>query len=1293
MATLVLQAAGQAVGSFLGPVGALVGRAAGALGGYIIDQRLFGDNDTRTVGRIDELTVQTASEGNPIPKVYGRMRLAGTVVWSTDLVEHVSTSSSGKGGPEVDEFSYTASFAVAICEGPVARIGRVWADGEPLDLTAITMRTHFGTADQAPDDLIEATEGDAPAMRGTCYVVFENLPVGHFGNRLPQLTFEVIRPVGAVESMVRAVTLIPGATEFGYHPVEVKRSLGPGEADTDNRHLGVAPSDFDASLDELMALCPNLERVSLVVAWFGDDLRAGECRIEPCVEAHDRETDLAWRVAGLDRASAKLVSGDEGRPNYGGTPSDDAVFAAIEAIKARGLKVVFYPFVLMDVPAGNGLSDPYGGGEQAPFPWRGRITVSPAPGMEGSPDGTAAADADIAALVGTAAASDFAGAGGVVAYGGPAEWTLRRMMLHYAHLCAQAGGVDAFLVGSELRGLTTVRGAGGYPFVDALSTLVDDVRGVLGPATKISYAADWSEYFGHQPGNGDVTFHLDPLWANPNVDFIGIDNYWPLSDWRDGSHADLALAAQPHERAYLTGNIAGGEGFDWYYASDADRVAQVRSPISDGAHGKPWVFRYKDLKSWWENPHFDRVAGVEVATPTAWVPQSKPVWFTEVGCPAVDRGGNQPNVFYDPKSSESKLPYFSSGRRDDEMQRAYLEAMLSAYDPALSSDIDGFNPVSAAYGGRMIDPATVHVWTWDARPWPVFPHRTDVWSDGDNWERGHWVNGRLGGAPFADLVRTLFADWQLPVPEVASVPAVFDGFFVNRPQSLRAVLEPLLAAASVVGADTGTGIRFEGLTRWPGDVVSEEMLVDLGRDAPVLSETRDEIAALPVEQRLSYYDSGRTFQIASARYRPPEGSTRQIETIALPASLNDGLAAELAQVALNVRWGGRTTIGFALPMSEIAIMPGDIVTVRADGRDREAVVEEIEDLGHREVRVRTIDRAALSPTPTPGSPSPPRQPITLSPPYAFCLNLPLIDPEIPDSYPFVAAFARPWPGVMGVWRAFAGQPFSVARTIPAPSPIGFVVASPGPGPTSRWDDGGSLDVVLLSGTLSSRSAFSVLGGQNTIAVEAADGTWEVLQFRDATLVGERTYRLSTLLRGQLGTEAAVAAGVLPGAPMALIDPALPTLPTTNAQIGDAVTVRVGPQGQGVGGSNTTTFAFTPTGRAKMPLSPVHGRARAQGSGAVEISWIRRTRIDGDDWPDDGDVPLGESAEVYRVAILDGGVTVRTTDVAAPLYVYSLADQTADFGGAVGAVSVRITQLAPGFGPGIPYEVTLDVQQS
>ena len=131
--------------------------------------------------------------------------------------------------------------------------------------------------------------------------MFERLPLANFGNRIPQLSFEVVRPVGRLEQMVRAVTLIPGATEFGYEPDTVVQTLGPGQSAPENRHVTYAPSDVIASLDELQALCPNLERVAIVVAWFGNDLRAGHCTIDAGRRQSRRSRPMArtWSVAGL----------------------------------------------------------------------------------------------------------------------------------------------------------------------------------------------------------------------------------------------------------------------------------------------------------------------------------------------------------------------------------------------------------------------------------------------------------------------------------------------------------------------------------------------------------------------------------------------------------------------------------------------------------------------------------------------------------------------------------------------------------------------------------------------------------------------------------------------------------------------------------------------------------------------------------------------------------------------------------------------------------------------------------
>ena len=106
------------------------------------------------------------------------------------------------------------------------------------------------------------------------------------------------------------------------------------------------------------------------------------------------------------------------------------------------------------------------------------------------------------------------------------------------------------------------------------------------------------------------------------------------------------------------------------------------------------MFRAKDIWNWWSNAHYDRPGGTESGSPTAWMPQGKPIWFTELGCPAVDKGANQPNVFFDPKSSESALPYYSNGERDDLIQRRFLEAHLKFWSDAAN------NPASGVYSAR-----------------------------------------------------------------------------------------------------------------------------------------------------------------------------------------------------------------------------------------------------------------------------------------------------------------------------------------------------------------------------------------------------------------------------------------------------------------------------------------------------------------------------------------------------------------------------------------------------------------
>ncbi|KAB7741590.1 hypothetical protein F2P47_04080 [Parvibaculum sedimenti] len=1307
MATLLLSTAGSALGStllpgglsFLGATvsGAALGGAIGAGLGSYVDQQLFGSTVANSEGpRLSDLQVLSSTEGAPVPRLYGRARLGGQVIWATNYKEHKSTESAGGkggGGASVTSYSYTVSFAVALCEGPITRIGRVWADGKAMTLEDATWRLHKGDDAQLADPTIEAVEGagNAPAYRGTAYVVFEDLALADYGNRIPQLSFEVFRSLSDVEEAVRAVTIIPGAGEFVYEPDAVREILSESSSRAVNTHSSEGRSDWTAALDQLQDLCPNVASASLVVSWFGDDLRCGQCTVRPKVETDWKiTTPEAWSAGGVARSAAEVLSQVDGKSAFGGTPSDGAVIRAIKDMKARGLRTVFYPFVMMDIPEGNTLTDPWSGaGAQPTYPWRGRITCSPAAGRAGSVDKTAAAAVQVASFFGTAGSSDFHVAGEAVSYSGPDEWSYRRMILHYAHLCAAAGGVDAFLIGSELKGLTQIRSdASIYPAVTALRALAADVAGILGSATKISYAADWSEYAGHDPadGTGDRFFHLDSLWADANIHFVGIDAYAPLTDWRKTSnHLDREVADTIYDIDYLKSRIAGGENYDWYYASDADRAAQIRTPITDGAYGKPWVYRAKDIRSWWANAHYDRPGGVESAAATAWVPEGKPLWFTEIGCPAIDKGTNEPNLFVDAKSSESAVPHFSTGTRDDFIQRCFIEAQTGYW-----SEAGAHNPVSSVYGGRMLDPADMFFWTWDARPFPVFPERTDLWADGENWQRGHWLNGRLGAVPLGPLVSAIMSEVGFSDFDASGLAGVVEGFVIDRIMSPRQVLEPLMLARFFDAAESEGAIRFRhyGMqavaTLTPERLAVEEASAEAGYRL-----TRGQETELPLSAKLSFIDGGMEYRQAAVEARRLGVSTQRVSSASLPMVMTAEDAQGVAEIWLQKSWSEREAAALKLPPSLLALDPGDVVelampartaryrlTALTDGerRDAEAVASEASLYGRLAAPRRTRAAAAAS---------------SYGVPLAVFLDLPLLTGEEAPYAPRIAVAADPWPGSVALWKN-AGAGFALDRAISREATIGRTTSALAPGVTSRWDYSQVLTVALVSGALSSASEGAVLGGANVAAIEAPEGEWEVIQFREAALVAAGTYELSGLLRGQAGTEAAMRSPLAAGARFVLIDAAVSEIGLSDGERGLERTWAWGPASKPIDDASYATAVQAFDGVGLRPLSPVHLRAARDVDGDIAIGWVRRTRIGGDGWAGT-DVPLGEEEERYALDILSDGAVVRSFEVTSAAASYTAAMQIADFGSVTFAtLSMRVAQVSRAFGRGTAREATLHV---
>lgn len=1252
MAQVILSAVGSHFG---GPVGQMIGAAIGAQIDRTAIQSLI---PPRQIGpRLEQIRVQGAAEGAPIPAAFGRVRVTGQIIWAARFRENRHEGRAGKGGPRTVDYAYSLSFAVGLCEGPIDGIGRIWADGQPFDASGVTVRVHRGMADQVSDSLIEAVEGDAPAYRDLAYVVFEDLPLEAFGDRVPQLAFEVFRrPRGddaRLEDRLEGVCLIPGSGEFVYATSSVLRREGLFRSAAENVNNREGRADLLVSLDQLQAQLPNLKRVTLVVSWFGDDLRCGSCLVRPKIDRADKMTARqSWSVSGLVREDAEVVSDSGGGPAYGGTPSDAAVIEAVAELKRRGLEVTLAPFLMMDVTAGNGLADPYGGGEQAAYPWRGRISCHPAPGVAGTPDGTAAADSQVAAFFGTAGVEDFGVGGGAVSYGGPAEWSWRRMVLHSAHLAAMTGA-DGLLIGSELRGLTQVRGATGYPAVEALRTLAQDCRTVMGPDALITYAADWSEWNGvqHADDPGGFVFHLDPLWADPAISCVGIDWYPPVSDWRDGpAHLDaLEGWGGASDPAYLRQRIQGGEAFDWFYADLAARDAQDRMPITDGAYGEPWVWRAKDLAGWWSHEHHDRPDGVRAASPTDWTPQMKPIRLIEFGCGAVDKGANAPNLFLDPKSAESAIPPYSNGRRDDLMQRRLVEATLETFAD------EAANPAASAYPGRMLE--AMDAWCWDARPFPDFPARIEVWADGGNWRTGHWLNGRMQGEA-ADLIAAVAtrAGIEPEALAVSDVDGAIEGYLIDRPMTVAAALGPVLLALGLEAAERGGKLAFLR----SGDAVA------LGADDLALSDegaaqrqTR-RVEAPPGVIRLRFIDGAADYATGAVAVRREDGAAGEAIHLDLALVTDEGRAEQVAQSALMRAGADRDSQEVNLaPLAALRLEAGDEVTLPGDMATWRVARVDLDETPRAQlipvVEMETVDPGERWRT---GDPTP-----SLGAPWLALLDLPGRED---DDRLLTAAAGEPWRALDVHAGADAGS-LRLCGRIEQPATAGLLVEPLGPGPTGRWDRANAMVVRLEGRTPQSLGEAAVLGGANRIAVRAADGDWEIVQFQLAEQEGPDQWRLSALLRGQGGSEAQAEAGAGIGAEVVVLDEALAPIALNEAERGLPLMVRATPAGGPPGGPASTEAEMTWRGVSRRPWSPAHLKAERTPGGDVVLSWIRRARIGGDGW--DLEPPLGEEREIYRVEAVSGGDVAASYETTETGLVWTAAAQTAALGGPAPAGTV------------------------
>ena len=199
-------------------------------------KKLFLHEDDTTTTELKDLSLQTSTYNKVIPEVFGKVRIAGNIIWAspiktTNIYHAQKTTKSGTQGAYTEKL-VRGSFAIAVCKGKVDAIKNIYADGEPLNKAAHYIQIYLGTETQMPNPTMQGYLGtDIPAFRGLCYVVFHEFPMEQFGNRIPNFTFDVVRQEDLqsdndIENVVKSVVMIPGSGEFVYDTKTQKKLNG-----------------------------------------------------------------------------------------------------------------------------------------------------------------------------------------------------------------------------------------------------------------------------------------------------------------------------------------------------------------------------------------------------------------------------------------------------------------------------------------------------------------------------------------------------------------------------------------------------------------------------------------------------------------------------------------------------------------------------------------------------------------------------------------------------------------------------------------------------------------------------------------------------------------------------------------------------------------------------------------------------------------------------------------------------------------------------------------------------------
>ncbi|WP_457923719.1 glycoside hydrolase/phage tail family protein [Wolbachia endosymbiont of Muscidifurax uniraptor] len=1019
MSTIILSSIFGQAGSIFGPIGRIIGSELGALLGAQLDGAMFGLDAEQKVthgARLKNLQVQTSTYGRTIPIIYGTARVAGNIIWSQPIKEEAITTKSKIGRGMNVTYNYYATLAIAICKGKVEKLNRIWADTTSLSFDEIDYTFYSGREDQNPDPFMSSIEGEGnvPAYRGISYIVIKNFPLADYNNHVPVFTFEVQTAVKSnefsVAKNIRNINIIPGSGEFVYD-TKIQKKIAQ-EKISSNQYI---PYGLAQRVNHNNHTKKSDAMLSL------DQLKGDLPNVEWV------SVVVNWFVNDLNIKDCKIYPAVEFQDDSAILPDDWQVGGVTrdnaQLISKDASGNPRYGGTVSDAALIRYIEELHSRGYKVmlyPMPlldtknkeWRGRLS--------GTPE-------DI---------SDFF------------KNQYNKFIEHYASIAKQTK-VEGFIIGSEFAQLTKIRDEqGNYPAVIELVKLAKQIKLNLGKEVTVTYAADWSEYHSY-----DGWYNMDELWSSEYIDVVGIDAYFPLTD---GPEPPFGYSAED-----VMGGWSSGVGYDYFY--DYSKGEPERVKYNDSRYA------WKNIAKWWSETHIN-----PGGSKTKWQPKMKKIWFTEYGFPSMNGCTNEPNVFVDKGSIESKYPRYSNGEVSFLSQKIAIEGTLKKWQSS-----------------EMVE--KMFLWAWDARPFPYFPNLCDVWADCHNWQTGHWIQGKLSQLNISDVLSDLLQKTGLKSDQfdTSNVKGLLSGYVINDQQSVRSIIKMLQSCYffDVVEQDSKLKFVQKGRGVTTGIPIGEMVFSNNSKLA--------NISQLDLNNKVNVVYFNRNFGYPiDVKYAelPKQGAAITVE---IPLIMEEGEAQNIAEVLLYSSWQGRNIYNFKLPIKYAWLVPSDVITI-LDGEKKHTVriiKTKFESMSIQVIGVgydHSIYKLSFSST---------RSLMLKEYPPSHISKTIVEMIDLPDIKGNSASFTliseeKNWKGAT-LFISYNDKDYKPIASTNKQSTYGYVMES--------TDEG--LIVVLRFGNITS------IADSNLALVGK-----EIVKFQNAELIDKNKYKLSNLIRGQEGTK-------------------------------------------------------------------------------------------------------------------------------------------------------------------------------